>query len=169
MNRFLSVIGSVVLLTCAPLAKAYLIEDVVTFNRTLQVNEPLVWVHDLTRYGYVPEAPFNQFSLTLEMRDLQDYPDKDVLERPFFMLTQGQGRSFGRVLMEDLVMGGVIHIDSNGMVRPALTILEGEVWIGRAIVRMDIPDPVAVPEPGSLWLLLLGLPLLVVRLRPRDL
>ncbi len=172
MNRLLSLIGSVLLLTCAPLAKAYLIEDVITFNRALQANESLGWVHDLTQYGYVPETPYTQFSLTLEMRDLQDAPGKDVLDRPFFMLTQGQGRSFGRVLMEDLVLddgASAIHIDANGMVRPSLTILEGEVWIGRALVRVDIADPVPVPEPSSLWLLVLGIMLLAIRLRPRNL
>lgn len=168
MNRLLSLIGSVVLLTCAPLAKAYIIEDVVTFNRTLEVNEPLVWTHDLTQYGYVPESPYTSVSLTLELRDLQDYPDKDVLDRPFFMLTQGQGRSFGRILMEDIEAGGIIHVDANGLVRPALTILEGEVWIGRAILRADIPDPLNVPEPSSLWLMVLGLLLLAARLRPKH-
>lgn len=169
MNRFLSVIGSVVLLTCAPLAKAYIVEDVVTFNRTLEVNEPLAWTHDLTQYGYVPETPYNWLNLTLEMRDLQDYPDKDVLDRPFFMLTIGQGRSFGRILMEDIEEGGITHLNAKGMMRPALTILGGEVWIGRAIVRMDIADPVPVPEPGSLWLMLLGLMLLAVGVRPKRL
>lgn len=157
MNRLLSLIGSLLLLTCAPLAKAYLVEDVITFNRSLQTNEPLAWVHDLTQYGYVPQTPYTGFSLTLELRDLQDAPGKDVLDRPFFMLTQGQGRSFGRVLMEDLVLGGVIHIDANGMVRPSLTILEGEVWIGRAIARVELPDTIPVPEPGIIWLLALGL------------
>lgn len=166
MNRLLSLIGSVVLLTCAPLAKAYIIEDVITFNRTLEVNEPLVWVYDLTAYGYVPDTPYNELSLTLELRDLLDYPDKDVLDRPFFMLTQGPGRSFGRVLMEDIEEGGIIHVDARGMVRPALTIMEGEVWIGRAILRMDISDPLPVPEPGTLWLMLLGaITLLVARRR----
>jgi len=169
MNRFLSLIGSVVLLTCAPLAKAYIIEDVITFNRTLEVNKPLVWVHDLTKYGYVPNTPYNQFSLTLELRDLQDYPDKDVLDRPFFMINQGPGRTFGRVLMEDIEASGVIYIDPKGMVRPGLTILEGEVWIGRAILRADIPDPLPVPEPSSLWLMVLGILLLAVRARPKHL
>lgn len=166
MNRLLSLIGSVVLLTCAPLAKAYIIEDIVTFNQTLEASDGLVWSHDFTQYGYVPNTPYERFSLTLELRDLQDYPDKDVLDRPFFMLTQGQGRSFGVVLMEDLVADGVIHVDAQGMVRPALTILAGEVWIGRAIARMEISDPLVLPEPGSLWLMMLGMLLLAVRLRP---
>lgn len=156
MNRFLSLIGSVVLLTCAPLAKAYIIEDVITFNRTLEANDRLAWTHDLTQYGYVPETPYTSLSLTLELRDLQDYPDKDVLDRPFFMLTIGQGRSFGRILMEDTEEGGITHLDTKGMMRPALTILGGEVWIGRAIVRMGIADPVSVREPDTLWLMLLG-------------
>lgn len=167
MNWFLSLIGSVVLLTCAPLAKAYIIEDVITFNREL--SEPLVWTHDLTQYGYVPNTPYNHLSLTLELRDLEDYPDKDVLDRPFFMLSQGQGRSFGRVLMEDIDAAGVIYIDANGMVRPRLTILEGEVWIGRAILRADIPGPLPVPEPSSLWLMVLGILLLAARARLKHL
>lgn len=168
MNRLLSLIGSVVLLTCAPLAKAYFVEDIVTFNRVLQVNDVLVWSHDLTKYGYVPGTRNSQFSLTLETRDLDDTPGKDDNARPFYMLSQGQGRSYGRVLMEDMVKreGSVIHIEPNGMVRPLFTILEGEVWIGRAIARVNIPDPVVLPEPSSLWLLLLGLSLMAARLRP---
>jgi hypothetical protein len=169
MNRLLSLIGSVILLTCAPLATAYPIENIVTINRVLQVDEPLNWVHDLTLDGYVPGTAYDQFSLTLELRDQQDYPDKDVLDRPFFILYQEQGRSYGRVTMEDLVVDGPIHIDANGLVRPGLVIMEGEVWIGRAIVRAEISDPLVVPEPGSLGLLVMGLLLMAVRVRSKGL
>lgn len=170
MYRFLSLIGSVLLLTCAPLAKAHLIEDVIIFNRALNTSKPLIWSHDLTRYGFVPGSSYSQFSLTLELRDLQDAPGKEDIDRPFFMLAQGPGRSFGRVVMEDLVVNdrdSAIHINAKGIVRPMLTIMEGDVWIGRAIVRVNIPERVVVSEPGSLLLLALGGLLCAVRLRAK--
>jgi hypothetical protein len=160
MKAFLSLIASAFLLTCSTLVSAYPVTDVVVLNKILDTGDFVSWEHDMTQYGYDPAIGYVDFTLTLEVRDAEDAPWKvDWMGRPFYMLSQGQGRSFGRIYMEDLVFSRgetPIHIEDDGVARPRLTILEGSVWIGSATFTVDIPQT-SLPEPGIAVLLGLGL------------
>lgn len=158
MKTFTSFTAALFLLTCSTLISAYPVTDVVVFNKIL--TEPIRWQHDMTKYGYDPAVGYSDFTFTLEVRDAEDAPWKvDWTERPFYMLSQGQGRSFGRIYMEDLVFSEgdtPIYLPPDGVVRPRLEILEGKVWLGRATLTIDIPRT-SIPEPGIAVLLGLGL------------
>lgn len=159
MKIFLSFIVSVFLLTCSFLVSAYPVTDVVVFNKTLGVGDFVSWEHDMTQYGYDPADGYSDFTLTLEVRDAEDAPWKLDEDRPFYMLSQGHGRSFGRVLMEDLVFSEgetAIYLEADGVARPRFAVLEGNIWIGSAILTIDLPQT-SIPEPGIAVLLGLGL------------
>ncbi|MDF3013430.1 MAG: hypothetical protein K0Q78_1634 [Cellvibrio sp.] len=168
MKTFLSLIGSAFILVCSAVANAYPVSDVVVFNRILQAGDSISWEHDMTQYGHDPADVYRDFILTLEVRDAEDAPGKMDEDRPFYMLAQGQGRTFGRIGMEDLIItegDTPIHLEDDGVVKPFLMIMEGSVWIGSATLTMDLPNT-SIPEPGIVMLWGMGLLGLALRRRP---
>ena len=163
MDIFKSFFGFVFLINVS-LVNAAVVNDVVVFNKILQPDDFITWEHDMTRYGYDPINGDDNFTLTIEARDVDDAPGKDPLERPFFMISQGEGRTYGRVFMQDLEFenGSPIYIEGDGVVRPRFTILEGSVWVGSATLTMNIPA--AIPLPGTFALFASGLMCFLVKL-----
>lgn len=173
MKKLSSGIGTVFFLCFSYFANAYLVRDVVTFNQALGAGDFVTWTHDLTAYGYVPEGNHTSldFTLTLELRDISEYPSEESsegeMDRPFYRLSQGHGFGHGRLGDSDLVItpsGTPIHVDMFGKVSPWLTIESGSVWFGSAIFIVDIPST-SVPEPTPI--LLFGFGLLALALQRR--
>lgn len=161
MTIFKSVLGSIFLFTCAVSANATLITDVVTFNKFMVEGDSVSWVHDLKKYGYGPADHDSDFTVIFEMRDYDDAPWKGEgpPDRPEFMVAQGHGRSYNWVHSSGFTYEerGPLYIESDGVIRPHLTLLSGRAWLSSITLTMDIKSPTPVPEPAPFALLLLGL------------
>lgn len=161
MKIFRSFLISFFLFTCAVSANAVIINDVVTFNKLMLAGDSLSWEHHLNQYGYGSADYYSDFTVIFEMRDYDDAPWKGEgpPDRPHFMVAQGHGRSYGWVHSSGFTYEerGPLYIESDGVLRPHFTLFSGRVWLSSITLTMDIKNPVGVPEPGMLALLLLGL------------
>lgn len=162
MKRLFSSVYLAVLLLCSSLAQAYIVEDIVVFDQYLSHDEYVSWVHDLSQYGLTPGMPRPDFIMHIEVFDLDDYPGKEDRERPFFSLSQGHGRQFGRIAEYGIIVdqGDMPYIDSDGKIDIRLLISDGNVWLNRVVLTVDITP---IPAPASMGLLMFGLGIIALR------
>ncbi len=130
-------------------SQAYLVEDVLTFNKVYTTGHSVVLAHDMRKHGYVPDGntPSDAtYTLKLELRD----PKNRQYEWPFYMVSQGHGFDFGRVDPIGYVIDpDPFFINKHGYSDARFTVLEGSIWIGRSILTMDI-KPITAPGTGVL-------------------
>ena len=157
-------LSAVFLLFLTSLSHAYIVEDVLTFNKVYNPGHFVTLAHDMRKYGFVPDGTRPSFTLTLEIRD----PKNGKWEWPFYMVSQGHGFDFGRVPPEGFVINpDPFFINNDGYSTARFTVLEGSIWIGRSILTMDIKP---IPAPGSGVLLVVGVVgMLLLRRRHKHL
>jgi hypothetical protein len=157
-------VSAVVLLFVASFSHAYIVEDVLTFNKVYNPGHFVTLAHDMRKHGFVPDGTLPSFTLKLEIRD----PKNNKWEWPFYMVSQGHGFDFGRVQPEGFVINpDPFFINREGYSTARFTVLEGSIWIGRSILTMDIKP---IPAPSSGVLLVVGVVgMLLLRRRNRNL
>jgi hypothetical protein len=161
INRLLS---AACLLCFSCLSHAYLVEDVLRFNKVYNPGHFVTLAHDVRKYGYIPDGSYPSFTLKLELRDPKNSKYED--QWPFYMVSQEQGFDFGRVTPLGYVINPApFFINEQGYSDARLTVLEGSIWIGRSILTMDI-KPITAPGTGILLVVgLIGMLFLRRRLR----
>lgn len=159
-------VSAMFLLFLASLSHAYIVEDVLTFNKVYNSGDFVTLAHDMRKHGFVPDGTTPSFTLKLELRDPNNGQWED--QWPFYMVSQGHGFDFGRVSPEGFVINPApFFINSKGYSDARFTVLEGSIWIGRSILTMDIKP---VPTPSSGVLLIVGVVgMLLLRRRYKNL
>ena len=159
-------VSAVVLLFVASFSHAYIVEDVLTFNKVYNPGHFVTLAHDMQKHGFVPDGTLPSFTLKLEIRDPKNAKWED--QWPFYMVSQGHGFDFGRVTPEGFVINpDPFFINREGYSTARFTVLEGSIWIGRSILMMDIKP---IPAPGSGVLLVVGVVgMLLLRRRYKNL
>lgn len=159
-------LSAVSLLFLASLSHAYIVEDVLTFNKVYNPGHFVTLAHDMRKYGFVPDGNLPSFTLKLEIRDPKNAQWED--QWPFYRVSQGHGFDYGRVTPEGFVINpDPFFINSKGYSDARFTVLEGSILIGRSILTMDIKP---IPAPGSGVLLVVGMVgILLLRRRYKNL
>jgi hypothetical protein len=155
MNKFIGGVAAGVFMTFAS-AQAGMITDTVYQSQYVNWFQSYSYSHDITDNGFVPGSDLavsGDISIKVTDDSRWDWFELIVFTIEDFDLDSG-GFTLGSSFNNSLEVEALAALNADGMLDVTITSLSGDFYVGKSILNVVTE---AVPEPGTLALLGLGL------------